>query len=237
MKFLLPAIIAASLLLPMWANAATPASSIATAEASTVIVFGDLFVHSEGSFMEPPSDTTEKDVPYCSGVLFSTGSDFDIVVTARHCVKKTTGADGAVNPTPLSVKFNDGAHYQVVGTDSAPNDDIGLLIVQKTSREAISINTNGVERGADYFAFSMPNGYAWSYTPASSMQGDKFSNSINPWKFTDLFTCPGCGPGDSGGGMFDDNGDLVGITVAGDGTYTLVVPSSRVISAVEGLLK
>lgn len=237
MKFLTAVFMAAMLLIPSVARASVSSQSIARAEQSTVIVFGNIYeVYTDPLVvaLTGKHDDTLENVPYCSGVLVARDDNYDAIATAGHCDHKITEQGDEIFPTPLSVKYNDGTHYPVLGYGHAANDDIGILIVAKTHRQVTKISASGVKRGADYFAFSMPNGYAWSFVPATSMQGDKYSNAMDPWKFTNLMTCPGCGPGDSGGGMFDADGNLVGITVAGDGNYALIVPAKRILTILGG---
>lgn len=211
------------------------ADSVDVAERSTVIVFGHLDETKQTLFGTPVTQSQDN-YPYCSGVLIAKTTGYDVVVTARHCVTYTEDGGTSVDPVPQTVKFSDGTRYRVLWYGYAQNDDIGVLAVEHTGRDTADIDSTGVKRAAAYFAFSMPNGYAWSYVPAVSMNGDKDSKVGDPWNKTNLFVCPGCGPGDSGGGLFNEDGALVGITVAGEQAYTVAVPSRRVVQAIDSVI-
>lgn len=203
-------------------GAVTPAA-ISAAQVSTVIVFGNLSEESFGYVHD------EVDVPFCSGVDIGRRGPYEMILTARHCVHRTR-EDRADNmtPTPMRVKFNDGTRYLVMRYEYAPHDDIGVLLIPATGRAPAIFSTQPIERGGDYFVFGMPNGYPWSYVPATSMQGSQDSRVAEPWKTTILVACPACGPGDSGGGLFDANGTLLGIAVANDGAVSAIVPLTRI---------
>lgn len=154
------------------------------------------------------------------------------LVTAGHCVHDTNenemGTSITVHPTLTHVQFFDGDLGKVESVTVFPKDDAAFIHVHtQRSHPMPTIYGNGPRRGEKMFVFGDPQSSAWSLQDAMSMQGPVFNGLYDPWKFTYAIECSACAPGDSGAGVWNAQGHLLGIVVAGDGQSTLIVPMSR----------
>lgn len=230
----------ASLLLAVALIGTVPHSSLTIAENSTVVVTGNLQIVSHPAMLYP--ERSLNGFSYCSGV--NIGRDVSngdqIILTARHCVAETVeyydDEARVVTPTPTRVHYFNGTYGVVKSVAFSATDDIGLIRVH-TPREVTSVVFGPeVQRGDSYFAFGMPDGYQWSYADMVDMQGAMYSHAPKLWNETYAFACAACAPGLSGGGVFDNQGRLIGIVVAGDSSSTFVVPSVRIKQLLPDLL-
>jgi S1-C subfamily serine protease len=191
----------------------------------------------------------------CSGFVVQISGYEEIVVTARHCMQP----DQILNPftggvmetdylTPKSVEFHDGDVGTVESFYPSPFDDVGVLLVRSHHRQqAVATPNRSVKLNEDLFVYGMPDGFDWAISRGYAMQGPVASGTSIPgfesWVSTYLFSCASCGPGDSGGAVWDYSGRVVGVEVAGgDDGENLLVPIAQVqyllshLSAVAGML-
>jgi serine protease Do len=222
---LLPALLLSLALSPLDA-------ALKTAENSTVIVNAN----------EIKSDENRLDIetafnqPICSGyVAYARGTE-EIVVTARHCAEPHPRENGYVDLHPTSVTFFDGDVGKVEAATPDRSDDILVLKVKSMRPHPYVYSTNAVSRTEPLFAFGRPNGHAWSYAIATIMQGTVYADSVeDKFERTYLLSCPACGPGISGGPVFNSHGRVVGIVDAGNDQYTLIIPAALIAAFLKSL--
>lgn len=183
------------------------------------------------------------DQDYCSAVQVSGTGNLLTLVTAGHCLStdetENLGDDKIhIHRGPTRVQFFDGQEGRVVTSQTSKYDDIGFITVHVARRHPFIASFGNLPyRGEHLSVFGDPNGNLWSFQQADSTQGAVFYG-LDPWKYTYPIECVSCGPGDSGAGVWNDAGHLLGIVVAGDtengGVTTLIVPVQRFEAALDG---
>ena len=188
------------------------------------------------------SDYLKKWEAFCSGfVVYSKGTDA-YVVTARHCtipediVNPFNGnVDGTDNPMPFRVRFRDGDVGVVKSIYRSPAYDDAILHVTTLRKHPYARLTDDFRQNEDLVVFGMPLGFEFAVARAYAMQGTVAAGLYftgedlkTPWQNTYEVSCPSCGPGISGGGVFDPAGRVVGILVAGSDAASFIVPASAI---------
>jgi S1-C subfamily serine protease len=221
-------------------SAPVSASALSTAEATTVVVRGDVYFDASDAlqaFAGKDMSTVSRDMAFCSGVvMWSNGQDEDIV-TARHCNMAKDLSEGpimlgTVTPRALRVVFFDGDVGQVRSIYNSPNSDVAVIRVHSVRSHPFAfLSRRDLSIGQPLFVFGMPSGISWYKSPATAATGSRIAN-----EFTDdesiyngeiVFECQACEGGTSGAAVWNERGEVVGINVAGDGSgmQTMVAPA------------
>lgn len=213
--------------------------SVTKAQNSTVIVRATIDkVYDPESGM--PS-TESQYVGICSGFVIATNGTDELIVTAKHC---TTGKDiegllgtvGVELLTPTYVQFFDGDVGVVKAVSRSQSFDLAVLLVHSNRRHPKLALSNHMRTAEKLFVFGMPLGIPWSYSTAVSMSGILRSPHEKPFDNLVQIECPSCGGGDSGAGVFNTSGRIVGVLVAGDGAaHSLIVPTEDLLEFIGSL--
>jgi hypothetical protein len=245
------------------------ADSVATAQASTVIVLAHVHVHyltaqeiqarmsdTPNSHLihykhgheAPPKDEDYDNQEICSGVVVQSvpSSNWPYVgtmneiLTARHCKGTETEYLFSipfvdVTITPTGIKYFDGDTGSVQGAYPSKTYDLQLLQSDAEHNHApVAIQASPVLTGEPLFVFGMPGGIEWAYSSAHSLTGtDETTIKSDGKDFAGLLRldCASCFGGDSGAGVWDSDGTIVGILVAGSESQpalALIVPSYKI---------
>ncbi len=204
------------------------ASALSKAENSSVYLNFD--VHFK-SLMEQEDGTISEewkmDIPGCSGYIGYSKGATSVIVTARHCFAPEPitflGIPVAtVEAFPKKVHFFDGDIGTVVSHTESADYDLSIVTVQSRRHHPYAFVSEHFKRADGLFVFGMPNGHFWSYSPATAMQGS--ATYTNPdWPHAYGMDCSSCAPGDSGAGVWDKSGRVVGILVGQSSAGTAVV--------------
>ncbi|MGD1067762.1 MAG: serine protease [Vulcanimicrobiaceae bacterium] len=132
-----------------------------------------------------------------------------LVLTAKHVIADLSAPHVYLRgdvPTGTWVQHffsPDGGHEaQVVAT--ARDEDLALVAFRPAPGDRYAIARFGVARPASGTIVGHPYGAAWT-TSAFAL--------IDAPSGTLIVRCTHCGPGDSGGGLFDGDGNLAGIVI------------------------
>ncbi len=160
--------------------------------------------------------------PMCGAVLLGP----DVVLTAAHCV---------ADDEAIVVRCGgEDIPAEIIKRD-ADEDLAALELLYECANASPSplsdLATSNPEIGADVWAQGYPYGFAAlsrgivsAYEPVSLPPYDGQSHKPRIFLKTDL----GIDPGNSGGGMFDARGDLVGLCSMSRGNFGFFVPVSRI---------
>lgn len=138
-----------------------------------------------------------------SGVIISADG---YIVTNNHVV---TGG------TTITVFLQNGSSYpaELIGTSG--ENDIALLKINATGLSAAKVgNSSTLRVGDSALAIGNPLGELQGTVTTGIISGLEREITIDDRKFTVLQTDAAVNPGNSGGGLFDYNGELIGIVVA-----------------------
>ncbi len=128
----------------------------------------------------------------CSG-SFVTNNGY--ILTAKHC---TEGA------AQIMVATNDGQEYQASVMAQSPSQDLAVIRIDRRNTPFFRLAETS-EQGQAIHTYGSPLGITGTYTTGviARMNGD--------------VTYLDCGvlPGNSGGAVFNDDGEMVGVAVAG----------------------
>jgi S1-C subfamily serine protease len=204
---------------PAAASASTSASAFRQADAISVVVNDQVTT----DFMDGSPSKTETD-PVCSGFIGFTLGTEQIVVTAAHCVFSEVDSifDDTISTTtgiPKTIQYFDGDRGTVQGYAYDHPHDLLFMLVQSVRKHNVAAHfAQSFQRGDDFFTLGMPEGFEWSYGRAFSMQG-QYENTITIDNTDHLglieIGLVGVGHGNSGGAVFNANGDVVGVLDAG----------------------
>ena len=149
--------------------------------------------------------------PYCSGVWV----DYDKIITALHCVKDELSENGAVNLFLYQVKDDEGKpgrKSKIIKTDD--ENDLALLLADPKTiplYHPVAIPADESWDGEHINIVGHTNGLWWTY-----IEGVISSTRINTTKegipIVVLQISSPVWFGNSGGGAFNDEGRLVGIS-------------------------
>jgi hypothetical protein len=218
-------------------NAATPTQINAAMEQS-VELHGNL-VGSSSMDVEG-----EGDIDYCSGSVLKVSGSFITIATARHCVtriiEQSMFGSVIIDVQPLYVVFADGSHGLIMpGTVlAAAKDDVGYLTVLKTDNHVyhpVSPSFRNVTRGQKLFLIGDAEAQGWVYsegyfTRAGDAPRPGVVDNLSGEQSSYTFICTACGPGDSGGGVFDNaTGQYLGLMTAGGMDMDFLIPANVVV--------
>ncbi len=218
--------------------------------AETTPLSQDVFLRARQATVGILTDTQDQRMPEKPGKVVVRGTGFHLrdgyVITARHAAEKHELATGAAVQKQIRVLTNDLHELpaDLVG-DSAFMDVVLYRVVEQHRPKlqvGTSFSTGEVSPGMDVFTVGYPLG--WGPTMAFGKIGNTntFLQTIDTRLIqTDLSTCSG----NSGGGLFNAKGDIVGIvhaviqtdkeeTQAHCSRMTFVIPgtlSERIVNA------
>ncbi len=138
-----------------------------------------------------------------SGVIITSDG---YIVTNNHVVE---GASG------LKVYLQDGTEYEgtVVGTDELT--DLAVIKIETTGLPAATLgNSSSVLVGETVYAIGNPLGVFTSSVSAGIVSGLNRTLEVEGQNMTLMQTDASVNPGNSGGGLFNANGELIGIVNA-----------------------
>lgn len=171
-----------------------------------------------------------------SGVIFSSDG---YIVTNAHVI------NGLVNEDTLQVKLYNGKVYpaKVIGSDT--RTDLAVLKIEENGLPYASfVDSSKLTLGQDVIAIGNPLGLGISCSNGivSALEKEIYVNNVY---MSVIQTNAAVNEGNSGGGLFDINGELVGIVNAKNisSSYTAVegmnyaIPSNTVVRIVRDLIE
>jgi S1-C subfamily serine protease len=200
--------------------------------------------------------------PFCSGTVIS--AKHRLVLTAAHCVKDATGYKTVEITDPdtgevkekrikkygtMQVWQNQYLDYAIVSTDTqlvkvlATNDALDVAIMQvvdpnwKAQGEAVlETRKFKVKRGQNVYVVGNPAGMFDASVSSGIVMSDQRQLAVGSDELTDYFQVDAAIiGGNSGGGVFSNDGKLIGVTSAAlrSSTIGFIVP----VSAIYAILK
>jgi S1-C subfamily serine protease len=146
---------------------------------------------------------------YCSGVWVAE----DRILTANHCVDDSEIGDAIAYVTRGDVSASDADELEAVrvGRVSARDEshDLALIFAKLPPSHATAVVGASVSVGDVVQTMGHPRGLWWSYS-AGNVAAIRLADMGYPMMWWVQSTAP-ISPGNSGGGLFDMSGDLVGI--------------------------
>lgn len=138
---------------------------------------------------------------YSTGTGFVIGAD-GIIMTNNHVVEKTTGVIA-------TIEGSGSFHYaRIIYTD--PDKDLAIIKIDTTGLEAVTWATSSPSMGETVYILGYPGGTPTPETP--KLTGGMVSNSPIDEEY--IQTDAAVNHGNSGGPMFDNNGDVIGVVFA-----------------------
>lgn len=141
-----------------------------------------------------------------SGVIFGVKENYTYIVTNNHVIE---GAES------VRVRTVDGTEYDAVlmGTDWV--SDIAVLQIEaKDLKPATLAKSAGLVKGQDVVAIGNPLGSLGGSVTSGVLSGLERTITIDGVPMTLLQVSAAVNPGNSGGGLFDMNGNLIGVVNA-----------------------
>ncbi|WRS28313.1 trypsin-like peptidase domain-containing protein [Oscillospiraceae bacterium MB08-C2-2] len=166
-----------------------------------------------------------------SGVIYT---EDGFIITNNHVID---GADS------ILVRTQDGTEYNatLVGTDS--KTDLAVLKIEATGLHAATLaNSDSLEVGQLAVAIGNPLGELGGTVTSGIISATGREISIGTETMHLLQTSAAVNPGNSGGGLFDQNGDLVGIVNAKSTGVDVeglgfAIPSNQVKEVVDDIMQ
>lgn len=183
------------------------------------------------------------DTIVCSGYIaeqsISGTTLTDTVVTARHCtnpnVETFLGVPvEVVTITPTRLVLLDGESFPAGPIIRSTDSDLSLIqFTDNVTRQTASTRTTPMERGEPLEILGMPDGRPFYLSTGSSSMGDYETTADTDgadFAGLEVIECVSCFGGDSGAGVFDADGLVVGILDAGNDVpgFAAIVPAYRV---------
>lgn len=173
-----------------------------------------------------------------SGVIVSTDG---YIVTNNHVICDTE--NGNKQADSITVRLRNGKEYlaNIIGTDA--DADIAIIKIQATDLSAaVWGNSDEVYVGEQVVAIGNPLGSLGGTLTVGYISAKSREIEIDSVKMTLIQTDAAVNPGNSGGGLFDLNGNLIGIVNAkssGTGVEGLgfAIPANDARETVEQLLE
>lgn len=226
-----------------------PTSAIHKAQDTSVLVNANLTqtIHQFDDDGTPLDDVVKHafNQRVCSGYVAWSKGTFSVVVTARHCAESHEitffGVPvGDVNIEPSTVRYYNGDVGVVMAVAKDEKLDLAVLAVRSLRKHPYAdLRKDPVHLAERIFVYGSPGDFTWMLQPASVLQGNipVIRDPKYPqWSTAFALDCPSCGGGDSGAGVYDDAGRVVGILVAGTGgdpLFSLAVPAADVKSLLD----
>jgi hypothetical protein len=162
----------------------------------------------------------------CSGTVIAPG----VVLTARHCIHEDFDYAEVGGPGTRLTNFGK--------ITKAKSVDLALLLVPGAQPAAI-IAENAPKRGDAWSLVGLSYDVPWSvsrgFVLSNYTSGIYYKHDDTPYLVTPL-ACMGCDEGDSGSGVFNDQGELEGVFVASseNNVRTYMVPLAEVKKFLHG---
>jgi S1-C subfamily serine protease len=173
----------------------------------------------------------------CTGVVAAVNGTDELIVTARHCVDTAVerNPDGSVESTihviPQNVVFFDGDVGRIMDVAAYGQADLGVLMVHSMRRhEAATFDGRHIAPDSPATVLGMPLGKFWTFSGAQ-LTGAMQTVDPGSGPFDAMVAvCDTCNRGDSGGGIYNSQGFVVGILSAMDDVGDVyAVPASVVV--------
>ena len=151
-----------------------------------------------------------------SGVIYAEDNDSIYIVTNRHVVDLGYFTDyGLVMQDNISVTTFDNQTVQATGRWIAPDSaDMAILVIPRKGIDAqvATISNSTPQLGDSVFVIGMPEEYTWSVSKGIvSAMRTNFTLQDSTQQYDAIQTDAAVNPGNSGGGMFSQDGLLIGI--------------------------
>lgn len=167
---------------------------------------------STGSYWYGSSGTTSETVGSGSGVILTSDG---YIVTCNHVVSEA-GSSGSIK-----VYLQDGTTYDATLVGSDDMTDLAIIKVEATNLPTASVGVSSDSVVGDtVYAIGNPLGVLASSVTDGIVSGLDRLVTINGIDMTCMQTDAAVNPGNSGGGLFNSSGELIGIVNAkatGDG--------------------
>jgi S1-C subfamily serine protease len=165
-------------------------------------------------FAQPPIPMSTavlvvSDLGMCSGTVIANHSGATTILTADHCVHGQIL--DYVQIGGLGRKYK---HFTAV-TESKQYD-LALIFIDKTGSQPVAqLSQNTLIRAGTFSLVGLSSTVPWALSKGFVMGDPEFIHytGYKGWDMT--LACMGCDEGDSGSGLFNDRGELVGVLVAG----------------------
>ncbi len=172
-----------------------------------------------------------------SGVIIS---EDGYIITNNHVI---CGSDGTTIAEKITVRLTDGSEYEatVIGTDA--DADIAIIKIDKTGlTAAVMGDSSKLSVGEDVIAVGNPLGELGGSVTNGIISALDREISVNGVEMNLLQTNAAVNPGNSGGGLFNMRGELIGIVNAkssGDGVEGLgfAIPVNDALDVAEQLME
>ncbi len=172
-----------------------------------------------------------------SGVVIS---EDGYIITNNHVI---CGSDGTTIAEKITVRLTDGSEYEatVVGTDA--DADIAIIKIDKTGlTPAVMGDSDKLSVGEDVIAVGNPLGELGGSVTNGIISALDREISVNGVEMNLLQTNAAVNPGNSGGGLFNMRGELIGVVNAkssGDGVEGLgfAIPVNDALNVAEQLMQ
>ena len=217
-----------------------PHKAILQAENLSVYITADISKMTYGDNINEADAVKEiKDRAICSGSILASRGTEEIILTARHCTEGDETLYGRTDVTPRTVHFFNGDIGKVEAVKRDPKLDVARLLVHsmRAHKEHDELYSK-VTPGESLFLYGMPDGYFWSFSDMTSMNGT-MENNIR-LSMTDAFdfmqlSCAACYGGNSGGAVFNAKGQVVGIMNAKGPNSMWMTSASRIKNMIHNM--
>lgn len=172
-----------------------------------------------------------------SGVIIS---EDGYIITNNHVI---CGSDGTTIAEKITVRLTDGSEYDatLIGTDA--DADIAILKIDKTGlTPAVMGDSDKLSVGEDVIAVGNPLGKLGGSVTNGIISALDREISVNGVEMNLLQTNAAVNPGNSGGGLFNMRGELIGVVNAkssGNGVEGLgfAIPVNDALNVAEQLME
>ncbi len=185
-----------------------------------------------------------------SGVIYSINKDEVIIITNYHVVYSANTIPNNVFSILKVSLFGELSNHTANATFIGGSRDYDIAVLKITDTEifenanatAVKFNTNAPKIGINVFAIGNSKGYGISATTGIvSRNNDSVKMTIAgvESKYRLIRHSAMITGGNSGGGLFNTQGELIGITNGGDSTDKFInyaIPASAVYSVVKNIL-
>ena len=172
-----------------------------------------------------------------SGVIIS---EDGYIITNNHVI---CGSDGTTIAEKITIRLTDGSEYDatLIGTDA--DADIAILKIDKTGlTPAVMGDSDKLSVGEDVIAVGNPLGKLGGSVTNGIISALDREISVNGVEMNLLQTNAAVNPGNSGGGLFNMRGELIGVVNAkssGNGVEGLgfAIPVNDALNVAEQLME
>ncbi len=167
-----------------------------------------------------------------SGVIYASNDTHTYIITNHHV---TDGYDR------VTVRLSDGRAYEatLVGTDWGT--DLALLCIEVGDLHAVCFGSGNVQPGQPVVAIGNPMGTLGGSITDGLVSGPLRKVSVDGISMSLIQSSTPVSPGNSGGGLFNMSGDLLGIvnakyTATGAEGIGFAIPADKVLEITEALM-